>query len=184
MKRLFEIIFCLALFTWATPASADLYTLDYDETAYTSSVSDTFTIDDFSGIDSATLNISLMGRTSDTNSRGDSWYYESIIDVTVGSSLALDNKELTGGFQTLVIDMNALDIADLQATSSLDFSILGQLAYWWSDLSPWGGYSTSRFYLDSVTLDVTPSAVPIPGAVWLLCSGLIGLIGVKRKFRD
>jgi hypothetical protein len=26
------------------------------------------------------------------------------------------------------------------------------------------------------------SSVPIPGAVWLLGSGLLGLIGLKRKF--
>lgn len=33
--------------------------------------------------------------------------------------------------------------------------------------------------LDNVRL----SAIPIPGAVWLLCSGLIGIVGIRRKFR-
>jgi len=33
--------------------------------------------------------------------------------------------------------------------------------------------------LDNVRL----SAVPIPGAVWLLGSGLIGIVGIRRKFR-
>jgi len=32
-------------------------------------------------------------------------------------------------------------------------------------------------------VQVYGSAVPIPGAVWLLGSGLLGLIGLKRKFR-
>jgi len=33
------------------------------------------------------------------------------------------------------------------------------------------------FFLDDV--DVSP--VPIPGAVWLLGSGIVGLIGLKRR---
>ncbi len=32
-----------------------------------------------------------------------------------------------------------------------------------------------------VKVELTPSAVPIPGAVWLLGSGLVGFIGVRRK---
>jgi hypothetical protein len=32
--------------------------------------------------------------------------------------------------------------------------------------------------------DVINTPVPIPGAVWLLGSGIIGLIGVRRKFRS
>ena len=31
--------------------------------------------------------------------------------------------------------------------------------------------------------DVTYNSVPIPSAVWLLGSGLIGLVGVRRRFR-
>ena len=30
---------------------------------------------------------------------------------------------------------------------------------------------------------VTPAPVPLPGALWLLSSGLIGIIGVKRRFK-
>ena len=29
----------------------------------------------------------------------------------------------------------------------------------------------------------TPSPVPLPGAVWLLSSGLVGLIGISRRSR-
>ena len=32
-------------------------------------------------------------------------------------------------------------------------------------------------------LDITATYVPIPGAVWLLGSGLIGLVGLRKKFK-
>jgi hypothetical protein len=41
------------------------------------------------------------------------------------------------------------------------------------------GYVADSFKLDNVSL----SAVPIPAAAWLLGSGLIGLIGIRRRFR-
>ncbi len=38
-----------------------------------------------------------------------------------------------------------------------------------------------KWGLDNVIVEIDP--VPIPGAVWLLGSGLIGLVGLRRKFR-
>ena len=40
-------------------------------------------------------------------------------------------------------------------------------------------YNPLGFGLD----DVSVTAAPIPGAIWLLGSGLIGLIGMRRKFK-
>ena len=40
-------------------------------------------------------------------------------------------------------------------------------------------YQNSKTAVDN--LEITQSAVPIPGAVWLLGSGLIGIVGVRRK---
>lgn len=37
------------------------------------------------------------------------------------------------------------------------------------------------FITSSTDLDVYPSNVPVPAAVWLLGSGLVGLIGLRRK---
>lgn len=34
---------------------------------------------------------------------------------------------------------------------------------------------------DNVRLDAAPSAVPLPASIWLLGSGLLGLVGMKRK---
>jgi hypothetical protein len=31
--------------------------------------------------------------------------------------------------------------------------------------------------------DVTVNATPIPGAVWLFASGLVGLAGIRRKIK-
>ncbi|MCK4822507.1 DUF4465 domain-containing protein, partial [bacterium] len=44
-----------------------------------------------------------------------------------------------------------------------------------SDVGQWGMNTPAYFALDDVT------TVPIPGAVWLLGSGLLGLIGIRRK---
>jgi len=35
----------------------------------------------------------------------------------------------------------------------------------------------------SVHVILSGSRIPIPGAIWLLGSGLIGLVGFRRKFR-
>jgi hypothetical protein len=40
--------------------------------------------------------------------------------------------------------------------------------------------SSYQIYIDDIKL----SAVPIPGALWLLGSGLIGIVGIRRKFKN
>ncbi len=51
-------------------------------------------------------------------------------------------------------------------------------------------YSASLTWINGTTIDdetgidnISFTTVPIPSAVWLLGSGLIGLVGVRRKFR-
>lgn len=51
----------------------------------------------------------------------------------------------------------------------------------WS-LAIWDGYSGDTGTLNAFSIDVTP--VPIPGAIWLLGSGIIGLVGFSRKLRS
>ena len=41
----------------------------------------------------------------------------------------------------------------------------------------------THIVIDNIYLDNVTAAVPIPGAVWLLGSGLIGFIGIKKKFK-
>jgi hypothetical protein len=64
----------------------------------------------------------------------------------------------------------------------IDFTALGdvvglQFALTSSDSSAWGMNTPSYFALDNLN----GSPVPIPGAVWLLGSGLLGLVGFRRK---
>ncbi|MBW1644914.1 MAG: PEP-CTERM sorting domain-containing protein, partial [Deltaproteobacteria bacterium] len=35
--------------------------------------------------------------------------------------------------------------------------------------------------LNSVTVSFNGSQVPVPGALWLLGSGLLGLVGIRRR---
>ena len=39
----------------------------------------------------------------------------------------------------------------------------------------------SGWNVDNIVLEANP--VPIPGAVWLLGSGLIAMVGIRRKFK-
>ncbi|MBW1902422.1 MAG: hypothetical protein JRJ20_12420 [Deltaproteobacteria bacterium] len=39
-----------------------------------------------------------------------------------------------------------------------------------------------HFYNDGITFTIETSAIPVPGAFFLLASGLICLVGVRRKF--
>ena len=61
----------------------------------------------------------------------------------------------------------------------------------WDQKAPYGAdyYSTngswSTFQKDPSVGAwlVTSAPVPLPGALWLLSSGLIGIVGVKRRFK-
>jgi hypothetical protein len=46
-------------------------------------------------------------------------------------------------------------------------------------LTGWDGTSVDGNYV----INLSSTAVPIPGAVWLLGSGLIGLVGLRRRYK-
>jgi len=58
-------------------------------------------------------------------------------------------------------------------------AIGGDLAIRLSAIKGLGGNPLSQGQFDNVRLDFSP--VPIPAAVWLFGSGLIGLLGVARR---
>lgn len=185
MKNVLHGLIGLSLITLtgATTASASLYTNEYNESAYTSSVSNhSFTIAFDEIFDSATLSITLQGRTIGSNRRF-TWYYGSVIDIMAGESTLVDNQGLNGTIQTFQFDLDTATISSMMATDLLTYSIIGQWADWYRNDGTWGA-SYSNFYLDKVELNTvsSPTApVPVPAAAWLLGSGLLGLFGLRRK---
>jgi len=81
---------------------------------------------------------------------------------------------------TLLFEADLFDSADestLPELINLDGFIAGagEFAQWDGEADDWGAWA--QFRADSVNV----STVPVPGAVWLFGSGLLGLIGVARR---
>jgi hypothetical protein len=52
----------------------------------------------------------------------------------------------------------------------------------WYGIDSLSIYSTAAVWTaDNLEIDAHPSAVPLPAAVWLFVSGLLGLVGLRRK---
>jgi len=67
-----------------------------------------------------------------------------------------------------------------------DAKIVAYYFYAWGGDWDYGNRSFTTFVLDKWTYPGRPYvsvAVPIPSAIWLLGSGLIGIIGIRRKFK-
>lgn len=66
---------------------------------------------------------------------------------------------------------------------TLTFNATGPVKLSFESLTGTPGYggSVNINYCGPVVADVKVSPVPIPGAVWLLGSGLLGLLGLRRK---
>jgi len=80
-----------------------------------------------------------------------------------------DGKPLGFDFMT--------DLGDAFATWS-QFHVIGNS---FSFMSFWNEPAHGFFDFSKITINPGASTVPIPGAVWLLGSGLLGLVGLRRK---
>jgi hypothetical protein len=60
---------------------------------------------------------------------------------------------------------------------------------WWADGPGWQGggiygENDESWGIDNLKVTVESAAVPVPGTVWLLVSGLIGIVGFRKKFKQ
>jgi len=61
-------------------------------------------------------------------------------------------------------------------------TILTGTEFIFTNMNPEGGsYNSNEYQFYISALNVTPAAVPVPAAVWLLGSGLLGLISIARR---
>jgi len=160
-----------ATITWASPVTNvntnDTFTIDIIGTGFTSTV-------DGGGVNfsynSNVLNV--LSVSVDTN----------VWDLGVGISAgAIDNAAgavngvmvntwsgVTGGFSVASVTFQAV------ASGTTGLSLSEYI------LNPWAGAGL-LLNPDYVDATVTVSAVPVPAAVWLFGSGLMGLMGFARR---
>ncbi len=108
----------------------------------------------------------------------------SIFDLFEFASIFLDGKkvahrkEVDSWFDKDLIERHSFDVTDyLEDDSKLLVEIRWE--------KPLLCIGKGDFYYNESSLEikVIQSHAPIPGAVWLLGSGLIGLIGIRRKIK-
>ena len=115
--------------------------------------------------------------TSATLENGFRWVPVSPISLDAGQTYVV-GAVMGGTDDDTVLKMTEAD--DLEFDQAISFveglyAVGGTLIYPWND-----SISTDTTYLSA---NFKGNVVPIPSALWLLGSGLIGLLGVRRRFR-
>jgi len=99
-----------------------------------------------------------------TFTQGNATYLNSVVNL---SGLGA----ITGTYQFRIEEIGTNAANGSTTTSAGTFRV--------SDYSD--GLSPATYYYDSIIGSVAP--VPVPAAVWLLGSGLVGLVGIRRRFQ-
>jgi|GEM_PF-4916309 len=125
----------------------------------------------------------------DTGSLLLDWYAEDVDDPSVYGLEWTGWQTYSGSSSTGIIYIYAGNTGDtsVQSWVFLDNLVVGTTVYGFENgLTGWASEgqagTTGEFTAEFPDPQQEPSMVPLPGAVWLLGSGLFGLAGLRRKF--
>lgn len=96
-------------------------------------------------------------------------YTANTLDFFLADFRFADNSE-----DYIVDEWTWMDLSGLGNVIGVEFSLSS------SDVGAWGMNTPAYFALDDFN-GTAPSSVPVPAAIWLLGSGILGLIGIRRK---
>lgn len=134
------------------------------------------------GVDLTTGGMPISGNTINSIVLDPQWNFatdKTISDPTVASARVVGNTLIAGGFSDLTVHLFdiTLDVPDtVGATYSFNFADI-----------PGDTFVTQNFFVYDpyvVFAETQVSAVPVPAAVWLLLSGIVGLAGISRPRRN
>ena len=103
-----------------------------------------------------------------------------------GTGILIDHEFMPlGGMATITFDQQ-MDFTSL-VLDIIDTSQGFFIEYFSNGAPTKDAFDTIHFSLNPGALlgitAVTASPTPIPGAIWILGSGLVGLVGIRRKYR-
>jgi hypothetical protein len=188
MKKVTVLFFAFLL--WSTGAQAALVT--FDLLASTVELNDIFTVD-ITGEDFPTIHV---GGSEGTQGGGVNLFYDSSIVSLLSVSIDTDVWSYAAGTSTGTIDNGLGEVSDILVTdfpgvdtgsfvvATLEFQAVGSgttaLTLTESTINPWGA-AGSLVNPSFVNGSIIVQAVPVPSAVWLFGSGLLGLVGMARR---
>jgi len=113
-------------------------------------------------------------------------YYESIDQIGYGGYSNIEMARLRLEGQTVYNSTNPSNDFDNRPFSFQvpDLSLLNDSSFtveWNKSINKSYGPDYGDFYVDNPKFTVRVNVVPIPSAVWLLGSGLVGLVSLRRK---
>jgi hypothetical protein len=175
MKKIFFLVFALILMSWSQ-ASADYSfsykggSIDISGMLYTPSNGDgpLQVTGGYFGAGAATLlPVVTTGRNT---SPGNAFYYDNLLYPNLVPMLTGDGLLFTKGIynQAGYTEINIW--GNTTATNYTYYEYSG------------GAYTITED--GAGTFAVQPVPTPIPAAVWLLGTGLVGLVGIRRRFRN
>jgi len=128
--------------------------------------------------DYTAIEASLVANGWDDATTGFSYIDAVTTDVSGWSTLAIEPvafaSSFTGLFDVVTLQFQATQAGSTNATLALD----GFIGSNWTKTGDFMGVGVPVTYVGA-TINIQP--VPVPAAVWLFGSGLIGLVGIARR---